>query len=91
MIPGISIIVFLKCKDSGIRDASTRFCFSDLLCLRLGARGATGGRLVGLWGSGTPQGPRDPTGAPGPYRGHTLMSPAALCWSTDRKNKPAMR
>lgn len=39
MIPGISIIVFLKCKDSGIRDASMRFCFSDLLYLRLGLKG----------------------------------------------------
>lgn len=43
MIPGISIIVFLKCKDSGIRDASVRFCFSDLLYLGFGAQGATGG------------------------------------------------
>lgn len=48
MIPGISIIVFLKCKDSGIRDASARFCFGDLLYLGLGAQGATGGWLCGL-------------------------------------------
>lgn len=45
MIPGINIIVFLKCKDSGIRDSSTRFCFSDLLCLGLGAQRATKGWL----------------------------------------------
>lgn len=57
MIPGISIIVFLKCKDSGIRDASTRFCFSDLLCLGLEAQGDTGGWLGGFWGPGTLQGP----------------------------------
>lgn len=48
MIPGISIIVFLKCKDSGIRDAIVRFCFSDLLYLGLRAQVATGGWLCGL-------------------------------------------
>lgn len=57
MIPGISIIVFLKCKDSGIRDASTRFCFNDLLCLWLRAEGAAGGWLGGFWGLRTLQGP----------------------------------
>lgn len=55
MIPGISIIVFLKCKDSGIRDF---FCFSDLLCLWLRAHG-------GCWRStGWVVGPGDTTGAP---------------------------
>lgn len=58
MIPGISIIVFLKCKDLGIRDASTRFCFSDLLCLWLGTQGATGGWLGRFVGPRTLQGPR---------------------------------
>lgn len=43
MIPGISIIVFLKCKDSGIRDTAARFCFGDLLYL--GARGPPRGPL----------------------------------------------
>lgn len=57
MIPGISIIVCLKCKDSGIRDATARFCFSDLLCLHLRAQGATGGCLGGLQGPGNLQGP----------------------------------
>lgn len=57
MIPGISIIVFLKCKDSGIRDASTHFCFSDLLCLGLRAQRATGGWLCGLKCPRTLQGP----------------------------------
>lgn len=52
MIPGISIIVFLKCKDSGIGEASARFCFGDLLYLGLGAQGATEGLAV--W-AGMPQ------------------------------------
>lgn len=43
MIPGISIIVFLKCKDSGIRDTAARFCFGDLLYL--GALGPPRGPL----------------------------------------------
>lgn len=66
MIPGISIIVFLKCKDLGIRDASMRFCFSDLLCSGLGTQGGYW-RLAG-W----------VYGGPGPDRGHTLMMPAPL-------------
>lgn len=46
MIPGISIIVFLKCKDWGIGEAGARFCLGDLLYLGLGARGATEGSAV---------------------------------------------
>lgn len=57
MIPCISIIVFLKCKDSGVRDASVRFCFIDLLCLGLLALKATGGWLGWRRGPGTLLGP----------------------------------
>lgn len=56
MIPGISIIVFLKFKDLGIRDGSTRFCFTDLLCLGLRSRGPAGGWLCGFRGPGILQG-----------------------------------
>lgn len=61
MIPGISIIVFLKCKDLGIRDAAARFCFGDLLYLGAGRR-----RLpeepTGGWRREVEM-PQDPTGA----------------------------
>lgn len=59
MIPGISIIVFLKCKDSGIRDNAARFCFGDLLYL--GAGGPPEG-LTGGWRREVEM-PQDPTGA----------------------------
>lgn len=52
MIPGISIIVFLKCRDLGIGEASARFCLGDLLYLGPGAPGATEGLAV--WAE-TPQ------------------------------------
>lgn len=77
MIPGISIIVFLKCKDSGIREASARFYFTHLLYLGLWPKGPLRVGCVG-WN------------ALGSSRVCTLMSPALLWWSRYRKNKPVL-
>lgn len=47
MIPDISIIVFLKCKDLGIGEASARFYFTDLLYLGLWPKGPLRGGCAG--------------------------------------------